>query len=104
MWVMLIPLSATAIAQTALAIACFRRYPRTRLPAILLGTFDFCYMLFAVIGYDCLVALPSSYDPLADWIELLIQHVVMTGFLFAVAWVAFSIPVHMNGDATARHS
>ena len=98
------PLSATAIAQTALAIACFRRYPRTRLPAILLGTFVFCYMLFAVIGYDCLVALyrPSSYDPFADWIELPIQHVVMTGSLVAVAcavniWLAFSIPVADEG-------
>lgn len=111
MWVLLIPLGATAIAQTALAIACCRRYPRTRLPAILLGTFVFCYMLFALIGYDCLVALhrPSSYDPLGDWMELLLQHVVMTGFLFAVAcainiWLAFSIPVRMTGDATARRS
>ena len=103
MWVLLIPLTATAIAQAGLAVVCFLRYPRTRLPAVLLGSLALCYPLFATIGSGCLAALhrASSIDPVADWIDLLIQHVVVTGVLFAAAcaaniWLAFSIPVGAN--------
>ena len=100
MWMLLIPLVATAIAQAGLAVVCFRRYPRARIPAASLACLALCYLLFATLGYDCLLALhrPSSFDPLGDWIDLLTQQIVVTGSLFAAAyaaniWLAFSIPV-----------
>lgn len=107
MWVLLIPLLATAIAQTGLAVVCFRRYPRARIPAASLACLALCYLLFATLGPGCLAALhrASSFDPVADWIDLAIQHIFVTGGLFAAAcaaniWLAFSIPGPAN--ATGR--
>ncbi len=99
MWVLLIPLFATAIAQAGLAIVCFRRYPRARVPAASLACLALCYLLFASLGPGGLATLhrASSFDPVADWIDLLIQHTIVTGGIFAAAcasniWLAFSIP------------
>lgn len=67
-----------------------------------------CYALLATIGGGWLVALHRAFraDPMADWtVDFLIQHVVVTGGLFAAAcaanvWLAFSIPV--SGNAKRR--
>lgn len=103
MWMLLIPLVATAIGQAGLAVVCFRRYPRARIPAASLACLTLGYLLSATLGYDCLLALhrPSSFDPLSDWVDLLIQQIIVTGSLFAAAcaaniWLAFSIPVDAN--------
>ena len=108
MWMLLIPLTAAAIAQAGLGVVCFLRYPRTRFPAVLLVSLALSYALLAMIGGGWLVALHRAFgiDPMADWtVDLLIQHVVVTGALFAAAcaanvWLAFSIPV--SGNAKRR--
>ena len=104
MWVLLITLIATAIAQAGVAVVCFLRYPHTGLPALLLVSLAFSCALFATLGGEWLAAFhrASSIDPVADWIDLLIQHVVVTSGLFAAAcavniWLAFSIPARTNG-------
>ncbi len=58
------------------------------------------------LGSGCLAALhrASSLHPLADGIDLLTQHIIVTGGLFAPAraanvWLAFSIPVGTNAKA-----
>ena len=103
MWVLLISLTATAIAQAGLAVVCFVRHPGTLLPAILLASLALSYATFATIGGGWLATFQqaSSIDPVADWVDLLIQQVVVTGVLFASAfavnlWLAFSIPVSTN--------
>ena len=66
------------------------------------------YALLATIGGGWLVALHRVFgiDPMADWtVDLLIQHIVVTGALFAAAcavnvWLACSIPV--SGNAKRR--
>lgn len=108
MWMLLIPLTAAAIAQAGLGVVCFLRYPRTRFPAVLLVSLALSYALLAMIGGGWLVALHRVFgiDPMADWtVDLLIQHIVVTGALFAAAcaanvWLAFSIPV--SGNAKRR--
>jgi hypothetical protein len=79
MWVLLISLTATAIAQAGLAVVCFVRYPGTLLPAILLASLALSYATFATIGGGWLATFQqaSSIDPVADWVDLLIQQVVV---------------------------
>jgi hypothetical protein len=96
-------LTSTAVVQTVLGGVCFLQYRQTRLPALLLVSLAPGYALTATFGYECLASVhrASSLDPVADWIDLLIQHVFLTGSLFAGAcaaniWLAFRISVDTN--------
>ena len=96
-------LTSTAVVQSVLGVICFLRYRQTRLPALLLVSLALSYALTATFGYDCLASVhrASSLDPVADWIGLLIQYVVLTSGLFASAcaanvWLAFRISVDTN--------
>ncbi len=103
MSILTILLTSTAVVQAVLGGICFPRYRQTRLPALSLVSLALGYALTATFGYDWLASVhqASSIDPVADWIALLIQHVFVTGSLFAGAcatniWLAFRISADTN--------